>query len=66
MTTTSSVETGHLHGTTDPNVWAETFAKVRSARLADDGVDIAADDDTMASWFANAFMAGWDKARSRG
>lgn len=59
-----SVDTLHLHGTTDAQVWAQTFAEVRAARLAEDGQDIASDEGTMAGWFANAFMAQYDASRA--
>lgn len=58
-----TVDTTHLHGTTDALVWAETFDKVRAARLAQDGFDIGADVATMTGWFANALMAQYDADR---
>ena len=43
----------HLHETTDASVWARQFCAQHPE----------ADEGTMIAWFANAIMAGYDKAR---
>lgn len=44
---------------------AEAFAVIRIQRIAEDGVDIADDVDTMLGWFANAIMGGHDSGSSK-
>lgn len=59
------VDTSHLHGSTDAQAWGEAFRFVRLDRLARDGFDIANDPATMATWFANAFMAKYDSIKEK-
>lgn len=47
-----------LHGDPDATHWAERFCHVRAVRLAEDGVDIAADEGAMLAWFAGAIETG--------
>ena len=46
----------HLVGQTDAKIWAEEFV-----RIIKDKPQIATDEGTMMTWFANAIMAGYDK-----
>ena len=48
-----------LIGNADAKVWAEEFVKMVKAKPT-----IATDEGTMICWFANAIMAGYDKARN--
>jgi len=45
-----------LNDSTDPLEWSEEFMKV----VKEKGVEV--DEDFMLGWFANAIMAGFDKA----
>jgi hypothetical protein len=54
-----------LHGDPDATHWAERFVHVRARRLAEDGLDIAADEDTMLTWFAGAIETGKMSVLSR-
>ena len=47
-----------LVGDTDATHWAQRFVHHRQRRLAEDGYDIAADEDTMLAWFAMAIETG--------
>lgn len=47
-----------LVGEFDAQVWAEEF--VRMVKIKP---EIATDEATMLTWFANAIMAGYDKGR---
>ena len=46
-----------LVGTFDAKVWAKEFIKIVKKKPS-----IATDEGTMIGWFANAIMAGYDKA----
>jgi hypothetical protein len=48
-----------LNDSTDPLEWSEEFMKV----VKEKGVEV--DEDFMLGWFANAIMAGYDKARRK-
>jgi hypothetical protein len=47
-----------LHGDKNALHWAERFCAVRQMRILRDGTDIAADPDTMLTWFAAAIETG--------
>jgi len=47
-----------LVGQFDARIWAKEFVKTVKNKP-----EIATDEDTMIGWFANAIMAGFDKAK---
>lgn len=52
------VDVKKLIGNPDAKIWAEEFVKMVKNKPS-----IATDEGSMIGWFANAIMAGYDKAR---
>jgi hypothetical protein len=51
-----------LHDTTDARVWAEEFCRIVGEKIP----AIKAEREWVEGWFANAIMAGYDRARNAG
>jgi len=56
--TSYKVDDRQLIGNTDAKIWAEEFVK-----LVKHNPSVPLDESCMLGWFANAIMAGYDKAR---